>query len=103
VDEEKPEVPKYHVLDGGSLLHIFPWKKGATFYEIVNTYVCSIIGKLQNPHYRNLMDIHPPPLKIYHTHQMRVKGPKVLVTGNMTLRTKKDLFLSNPEHKQNIV
>jgi hypothetical protein len=39
VDKRKLDTPKYHVLDGGSLIHRFPWKKGATFEEIVKTYV----------------------------------------------------------------
>ncbi|KAG1652233.1 hypothetical protein GQR58_026445 [Nymphon striatum] len=39
IDEEKREVPKYHVLDGGSLIHRFPWKRGTTFDEILKTYL----------------------------------------------------------------
>ncbi|KAG1652235.1 hypothetical protein GQR58_026445 [Nymphon striatum] len=76
IDEEKREVPKYHVLDGGSLIHRFPWKRGTTFDEILKTYlnyVKPLIIQLLH-----LTDINLPPLKILHT-----KGGQTVLTSRL--------------------
>ncbi|KAG1685236.1 hypothetical protein GQR58_009169 [Nymphon striatum] len=103
MDEEKLEVPKYHVFDGGSLIHRFPWKRGTTFDEIVKTYL-NYVKTFNNP--TVAFDGYKSSSTKDITHQRRSNGAvgqKVLFTGNMTLRTKKEIFLSNPENKQNFI
>ena len=45
VDESAQSVkePMYHVLDGGSLIHRLPWKKGDTYEDICDMYVKFVI------------------------------------------------------------
>ncbi|KAG1683759.1 hypothetical protein GQR58_009762 [Nymphon striatum] len=103
MDEEKLEVPNYHVLDGGSLIHRFPWKRGTTFDKIVKTYL-NYVKTFNNP--TVAFDGYKSSSTKDITHQRRSNGAvgqKMLFTGNMTLRTKKEIFLSNPENKQNFI
>ena len=92
---------EYHVFDGGSLIHRFQWKKGATFSDIVKMYVDYVL-KFSKPTvvfdgYRCGSSTKDA------THLRRSKGavgPKVLFSSNMSLKSKKENFLANTDNKQ---
>ncbi|WAR13570.1 hypothetical protein MAR_027750 [Mya arenaria] len=94
-----------YVLDGGSLLHRIPWKHGDTFQEICQSYI-----RLVHKHYgcANIIfdGYRGQPTTKDQTHQRRSKGitgTKVFFEENTSFKTKKELFLSNTENKQNFI
>ncbi|KAG1689105.1 hypothetical protein GQR58_007844 [Nymphon striatum] len=93
--------PEYHVFDGGSLIHRFQWKKGATLSDIVKMYVDYVL-KFSKP--TVVFDGYQcGPSTKDATHLRRSKGavgPKVLFSSNMSLKSKKENFLANTDNKQ---
>ena len=96
--------PVYNVLDGGSLLQRFPWKRGETFDSIASTYV-KYVNTFANP--LVVFDgYETDSYTKYMTHIRRSKGavgPKVFFTGSMALKSKKEHFLANVENKQKFI
>lgn len=104
-----PEVPTsgelQYVLDGGALLQLIPWSRGASFASIVQSYVCYVTQKYK--HAVVVFDgyLSGPSTKDV-THSRRAKGQnstEVLFTPDMTLQTKKELFLTNTKNKQRLI
>ncbi|KAL5005019.1 hypothetical protein ScPMuIL_018475 [Solemya velum] len=95
---------KYNVLDGESLIHRFPWKKDATFGDIVKTYVDYLKT------FANLTVVFDGyasgPTTKDMTHRRRshgMVGSNVLFRASMSLKSKKEHFLANTENKQNCI
>ena len=94
-----------YVLDGGSLLQKIPWIKGETFSTLCEKYVKYVKGR-----YHQAVVVFDgysaePSTKDL-THIRRSKGlvaPKVVFTKDMPFKTKKDIFLSNTENKQEFI
>ena len=94
-----------YVLDGGSLLHRTPWSFGSTFQQICKEYTNLVERNYGKCHvvfdgYQN-----GPSIKDV-THQRRTKGltgTKINFNENTPFKTKKDVFLSNNENKQNFI
>jgi hypothetical protein len=94
-----------YVLDGGSLLQKIPWIKGETFSTICEKYVKYVKGR-----YHQAVVVFDgysaePSTKDL-THIRRSKGlvaPKVVFTKDMPFKTKKDIFLTNTENKQQFI
>ena len=99
-----PSAPKYNVFDGGSLLHRFKWRKGATFDEIAQVYV-GYVKRFSNPVV--VFDGYETSSSTKHgTHMRRSKrviGPKVLFTGTMTMNATKEQFLGSTDKTQNFI
>ncbi|PIK35775.1 hypothetical protein BSL78_27395 [Apostichopus japonicus] len=100
VQQTRDSKPVYNVLDGGSLLHRFPWKRGETFDSIASTYV-KYVNTFANPIV--VFDGYETDSSTkYLTHLRRSKGavgPQVFFTGSMALKSKKEHFLANVENK----
>ena len=95
----------YFVLDGGSLLHKFPWPHKSTFQDICNMYVQYVQRKYGNATIVFDGYTNGPSTKDV-THMRRSKGlvgRNVFFKGNTTFNTKKDLFLSNQQNKQRFI
>ena len=94
-----------YVLDGGALLQKIPWSRGSTFASIIGTYVRYITQRYRNPVVVFDGYVSGPSTKDV-THLRRTKGKssaEVQFTPDMTLQTRKDLFLSNPQNKQRFI
>ncbi|KAL5022362.1 hypothetical protein ScPMuIL_001517 [Solemya velum] len=102
---QKSKETAYHVLDGGSLIHRFPWKKGETYEVICDMYVNYVLD-----HYSNAIAVFDgytqgPSTKDM-THLKRAEGkagPRVLFAPSMPLKSKKEQFLANIENKQQFI
>ena len=95
----------YFVLDGGSLLHKFPWPNKSTFQNICNVYVQYVQRKYGNAIIVFDGYTNGPSTKDV-KHMRRSKGPvgrNVFFKGNTLFNTKKDLFLSNQQNKQRFI
>ena len=90
-----------HVIDGGSLIHRFEWKKGETFEEIMRTYVRAV-KNFVNPiviidGYNNTMSTKSV------AHARRAKGsvPEAHISPNLSFTlSNKSHFLANHKNKQ---
>ena len=94
-----------YVLDGGSLIHRIPWVYGAKFDSICENYVNLVVRNYGLPHivfdgYNN----GPTTKDITHARRTKgVVGTRVIFDGRTTFKSKKELFLSNQENKQDFV
>lgn len=94
-----------YVLDGGSVLHRHPWRRGDTFGQICSMYVDNLIKSYRKPivifdGYETGPSTKDP------THLRRSVGIGSEVRGlhKLTkLTTRKELFLSNLKNKQAFV
>ena len=94
-----------YVLDGGSLLHRIPWSFGSTFHQICTEYT-----NLVERHYGKCHVVfdgyeNGPSIKDV-THQRRTKGlrgTKIKFNKSTPFKTKKELFLTNTENKQDFI
>ena len=101
--DTKPETEHY-ILDGGSLLHRLPWKKGATYGMIAQTYADFTI------HNYGLATVvfdgyeGGPSIKD-NTHQRRGQNihPVVNFTAETEFSGKKEDFLSRDCNKQHFI
>ena len=93
------------VLDGGSLLHRLPWTKGDTFLGICGNYIKYVMNRYADPII--VFDgYNSTPSTKDHAHRRRSKGivGSQVRFGEMTpFRSKKDIFLSNEENKENFI
>ena len=102
------DVPKgdiLYVLDGGALFHRLPWEIGKTYRETVETYICYV-----RKHYGQSVVIvfdgyssQPSTKDGAHARRTTRTGWKVTFTSSMSLRMKKQEFLSNKENKQRFI
>ncbi|CAC5379383.1 unnamed protein product [Mytilus coruscus] len=95
----------HHVINGGSLIQRIPWKKGATFAEICQSYIDHINNRYPSP-IIVLDGYTSEPTTKDHVHERRSKG----VTGahisfkdSTLFKSKKEIFLANGENKQNFI
>ena len=94
-----------YVLDGGSLLHRIAWSFGSTFHQL-----CMEYANLVERHYGKCHVVFDgyesgPSIKDV-THQRRtkgLKGTKINFSASTPFKTKKELFLTNIENKQNFI
>ena len=95
----------HYVLDGGSLVQRISWAYGAKFDSICEDYVNLIVRNYGHPHIVFDGYSNGPTTKDV-THERRVKGvigTRVLFNGWTTFKSKKELFLSNQENKQDLI
>ena len=94
-----------HVIDGGSLLHRLPWKRGSSFDDICRMYVDHIRRNYSQPVI--VFDGYESgPSTKDSTHLRRTKnivGARVNFVGSMPLTMKKEHFLANKENKQQFI
>ena len=94
-----------YVLDGGSLVQRLPWRYGSTFHDICNQYVVLVQSNYGRAHIVFDGYINGPSTKDV-THERRRKGvigTKVNFDAKTPFKTKKEIFLSNHENKQNFI
>lgn len=105
-----PELPKcdvevQYILDGGALLQLIPWPRGATFAAIIRSYVQFVQHRFQNA--TVVFDgYNSGPSTKDVTHIRRAKGkcsPEVVFKPEMSLQARKDVFLSNKKNKQRFI
>ncbi|XP_073240418.1 uncharacterized protein [Porites lutea] len=100
-----PEGDVQHVLDGGALLHRFPWPRGSVTYQDICGLYCSYVTKK----YGNaivVFDGYDDMSTKNMTPQRRAAGKAgatVTFTENMKVTPKKDNFLANPKNKQRFI
>lgn len=93
------------ILDGGALLQKIPWPRGSTYASIVESYVRHVRQRFGKPVIVFDGYTSGPSTKDI-THLRRCKGKSstdVQFTSDMTLQTRKDLFLANPINKQRFI
>ena len=99
--------PDFHswefVVDGGLLLHKIPWKKGVTYNDITEDYV-QYVQRIGD-HMHIVFDGYLESNTKDHTHKRRnpLQGFKIDFTPDMITDCSKEIFLSNPENKQNFI
>ena len=93
-----------YALDGGSLIHRVPWKKGSTYGDIVNTYVeftCKNYGQatVVFDGYLDLSSVKD----CAHDRRRTKHHPNISVSLEAVFDGKKDDFLSNNHNKQKLI
>jgi len=100
-----PDEEVQFILDGGALLQKIPWLRGSRYNSIVETYVRHVKQRFDKPII--IFDGYtsgPSTKDITHLRRGRGKSsPDVQFTPNMTLQTRKDLFLANSINKQRFI
>lgn len=103
--DDVPEKDILYVLDGGALLHRLPWEIGETYGAIVETY----IGYVRKHYGQSVVIVFDgyssqPSMKDgAHKRRNTKTGQKVSFTPTMSLRLKKQEFLSNDDNKHMLV
>lgn len=97
--------PDYTVLDGGSLIHKYPWKKGTTFDVIADMYVTHVEKNFVSPIVIFDGYLSGPSTKdtAHRRRSMGIVGPKVIFKPGIPLKSKKEHFLANSDNKQNFI
>ncbi|KAK3085994.1 hypothetical protein FSP39_011885 [Pinctada imbricata] len=93
------------VVDGGSLLHKIPWNRGDTFLSICRMYVDFVVRRYPCP--TVVFDGYEAgPSTKDNTHRRRthgITGTRVIFEESTPFRSKKDIFLSNNQNKQDFI
>ena len=91
------------VLDGGYLLQAVDWKKGSTYIDIINCYHSFIkrYGEKIIVVFDGYLNSNTKDL----THEKRypIKSLRIKIDDDMKSDCRKELFLSNPENKQDFI
>ena len=104
-DAPYPSQPFQYVIDGGSLLQRLPWKRGAQFSSILDSYISYVKRR-----YGKAVIVFdgyesgPAPKDV--THQRRTgqsAGVEVKFKEDMLLAIKKEIFLANKGNKQRFI
>ena len=106
ITKEEVVIPKLvqYVVDGGALLHHIPWTHGSTFGNILDSYSDYVVKKYGKA--TIVFDGYCGASTKDMTHRRRAKGrkgPTVSFTKEMCLTVAKDVFLSDPQNKQNFL
>ena len=91
------------VIDGGMLLYKIPWSVGITFSSILDSYVTYLnrFGDKVDLIFDGYMNSNTK--DHCHRHRSPIQSLHIDFTSDMKLDCHKDLFLSNPENKQNVI
>ncbi|OWF41289.1 hypothetical protein KP79_PYT25062 [Mizuhopecten yessoensis] len=104
-EQTLPSGNVHYVLDGGALLHHFPWPRGSTFNNICQLYVNYVSSKYGRP--TGVFDGYQGGPSIKDATHLRRSGGCLGLTVNfaedMVIKSKKDEFLANEVNKQRFI
>ena len=94
----------HYVLDGGALLHRVPWPRNVPYSDILSLYVQYVTRRYgQATVVFDGYEDGPSTKDCAHQRRSGICGPAVSFDGDMILKMKKDMFLSNPANKQRFI